>query len=42
VDDPFGVLPTSYEYVFSDNNNRVTLNIVENPKNLLEFEKITV
>ena len=42
VDDPFGVIPISNEYVFSDNSNRVTLNIVEDPKNLLEFEKITV
>ena len=42
VDEEFGVLPVSYEYVFSDDNNRVTLNFIGNPENFLEFEKISV
>jgi len=42
VDEPFGVLPESYEYVFSDDNHRVTLNLIEDPENFLEFEKMII
>lgn len=41
VKDPFGVLPLSYEYIFSDDNHRVTLNLVEEPEYFLELEKIS-
>ena len=42
VDEPFGDLPNSYEFVFSDDNHRVTLNLFEDIENFLEFEKIIV
>ena len=42
MDDSFGVLPVSYEFVFSDNNHRVTLSLIEDPDTFLEFEKIIV
>ena len=42
VDASFGVLPVSYEYVFSDDNHMITLNLIENPEISLEFEKIIV
>ena len=32
----------SYNYVFSDNNFRVTLSTIEDPTNMLEFEKIII
>ena len=41
-DEPFGALPVSYEFVFSDNNQRVTLNLIEDPENFMEFEKISI
>ena len=40
ADESFGVLPVSYEYVFSDDNQIVTLNLIEEPDNFLEFEKV--
>lgn len=40
VDEPFGVLPVSYEFVFSDDNHRVTLSLIEDPGNFMEFEKV--
>jgi hypothetical protein len=40
ADELFGVLPVSYEYVFSDDNQMVTLNLIEDPGNFLEFEKV--
>ncbi|PNX48839.1 MAG: hypothetical protein BV457_02935 [Thermoplasmata archaeon M9B1D] len=42
VDASFGVLPVSYEYVFSDDNHMITLNLIEDPEISLEFEKIIV
>ena len=42
VDASFGVLPVSYEYVFSDDNHMITLNLIEDPGITLEFEKIIV
>ena len=42
VDESFGVLPVSYEYVFSDDNHMITLNLIEDPEIGLEFEKIIV
>ena len=42
VDASFGVLPVSYEYVFSDANHMITLNLIEDPEISLEFEKIIV
>jgi len=42
VDEPFGALPVSYEFVFSDNNQRVTLNLIKDPENFMEFEKISI
>jgi len=41
VDEPFGALPVSYEFVFSDDNQRVTLNFIKDPENFMEFEKVT-
>jgi len=42
MDESFGVLPVSYEYVFSDDNHMITLNLIEDPEISLEFEKIIV
>ena len=42
VDASFGVLPVSYEYVFSDDNYMITLNLIEDPEISSEFEKIIV
>ena len=42
VNASFGVLPVSYEYVFSDDNHMITLNLIEDPEISLEFEKIIV
>ena len=41
-DEPFGGLSVSYEFVFSDDNQRVTLNLIEDPENFMEFEKISI
>ncbi len=30
----------SYNYIFSNDNNRVTLSTIEDPTNMLEFEKL--
>ena len=40
VDESFGVLPVSYDYVFSDDDHKITLNLVDDPDNFLEFEKV--
>ena len=42
MDESFGVLPVSYEYVFSDDNHMITLNLIEDPEISSEFEKIIV
>jgi len=36
---PLVSVPLFYEYAFSDNDQRVTLNLVDYPEDLLEFEK---
>ena len=38
--DPVGLLNVSYVYVFSDDNSKVTLNLIDDNENFLEFEKI--
>lgn len=40
VNESFGVLPVSYDYVFSDDDHKITLNLVDDPDNFLEFEKV--
>ena len=42
VNEPSGVLPLSYKFVFSDDNHRVTLNLFEDPENFMELEKISL
>ena len=41
VKEPFNILSVFYEFVFSDDNHRFTLNSIEDPFYALEFEKIS-
>ena len=40
VDGSFGVFPVYYKFVFSDDNHKVILNLIEDPENFMEFEKV--
>ena len=40
LDVPFANVSISYKYAFSDDNHRITLSIVEDPENFMEFEKV--
>lgn len=42
TNDPFGVLSSSYEYYFYDDNNKLTLTFFGDPENVVELERMTI
>ena len=41
-DELFGALTNYYNFVFSNDNQKVTLNLIDNPENYMVYEKVII